>query len=95
MSDRRRSENRERRDALHARFGQYPDCALRPLLALIGITVCQGAAVDGHEISTRGRGGSITDPDNVLPGCRGCHRWVTDHPIEAAEIGAVEASGRR
>lgn len=48
---------------------------------------CPNEAVDPHEIKSRARGGSITDPANIALLCRPCHRWVTEHPLEAAEIG--------
>lgn len=55
---------------------------------------CTGAMDDGHEVHTRGRGGSITDPDNILMVCRPCHDWITDHPREADCAGyTVPSSG--
>lgn len=47
----------------------------------------QAEAVDPHELLSRARGGSITDPFNVVPLCRPCHDWVTEHPAEAEEQG--------
>ena len=44
-------------------------------------------ADDLHEIVSRARGGSVTDPENVVPLCRPHHIWVTEHPKEAAELG--------
>lgn len=46
---------------------------------------------DMHEILTRGRGGSPTDPDNILCLCRDCHEWVTTHEEEARKLGLVRA----
>lgn len=54
--------------------------------------VCTGYAVDVHEIVTRARGGSITDPANCRTVCRACHDWITDHPTEAAALGLVRWS---
>lgn len=34
---------------------------------------------DPHEVMPRGRGGSITDPANIVLVCRGCHDWITRH----------------
>lgn len=48
---------------------------------------CQSRADDLHEIVSRARGGSVTDPENVVPLCRPHHIWVTEHPKEAAELG--------
>lgn len=46
---------------------------------------------DLHEILTRGRGGDPTDPENILCLCRECHRWVTEHEVEARALGLVRA----
>ena len=49
---------------------------------------CTRLADDVHEILTRGRGGSITDPGNLAPMCRSCHgeatneaRWAYDQGL--------------
>lgn len=42
-----------------------------------------------HEILTRARGGSPTDPDNILCLCRDCHKWITEHETAARELGLV------
>ena len=44
-------------------------------------------SVDVHEIVSRARGGSITDPLNLVCLCRLCHGWVTTHPKEAEAEG--------
>lgn len=51
------------------------------------IIQCTGYADDLHEILSRARGGSISDPANCIPLCRPHHTWVTEHPIEAKEMG--------
>ena len=48
---------------------------------------CPKYADDLHEILSRARGGSISDPENVVALCRPHHTWVTEHPIEAKEMG--------
>lgn len=50
------------------------------------------ASTDIHEIKTRARGGSITDPDNCVALCRPCHTWVTDNPKAAHEDGWLKHS---
>jgi predicted metal-binding protein len=50
--------------------------------------ICSGRFDDMHEILSRARGGSITDPDNILLVCRSCHRWVTENPWAAEDLGA-------
>lgn len=44
---------------------------------------CTNEMHDGHEIHTRGRGGSITDDENILMTCRTCHTLITDNPAES------------
>lgn len=46
---------------------------------------------DMHEVLTRGRGGSPTDPQNILLVCRECHVWITTHEWEARGMGLVRA----
>jgi hypothetical protein len=55
--------------------------------------VCTDYAQDVHEILTRARGGSITDPDNCLALCRRCHSWLTDHPQFSDEWGFTVHAG--
>lgn len=88
VSDKRRAENIQRREALHAAFGQYPDCTLCPELRAHGITTgCNGKADDADEILRRSAGGSITDVANIRPVGRRCHDWATAHPREMREWG--------
>ena len=54
---------------------------------------CHAAAsTDVHEIKSRARGGSITDPDNLCALCRSCHEWVTTHPTDAQQQGWLAPS---
>lgn len=53
---------------------------------------CQRWAVDLHEPLTRARGGSILDPGNTIAVCRGCHRWIHDHPEEATAMGLLRTA---
>lgn len=78
MSTKRRRENRERRKNLHAAYGERPYCQAR----IAG--VCTGWATDGHELLLRSSGGSITDPANVMPVCRPCHRVITEMAADEA-----------
>jgi hypothetical protein len=57
--------------------------------------VCTGYSVDVHEVVTRGRGGSITDPANCRTVCRACHDWIGAHPRLALEMGLVRSSWER
>src|SRR5690606_28716508 len=80
MSARRRAENRERREIAHATFGDAPLCA---------IPGCGRLADDVHEPLTRARGGSITDPSNMVPLCRDCHDVVQRGPQWAYDLGPM------
>lgn len=82
-SDHRRREDRERAPILKA-LREGP-CQAR-------LDGCLGRATDGHEILSRARGGSITDPRNVIGVCRPCHSWITTHPKEATELGFLRHS---
>lgn len=48
--------------------------------------VC-GGAMDPHEPLTRGRGGSIVDPENLMWICRNHHDYFHAHPMEAEAFG--------
>lgn len=81
VSAKRAAENRVRRQVAHATFGRDPWCH-RP--------GCTSPAVDCHEPLTRSRGGSITDPNNMVPLCRPCHDEVTfGEPAWAYELGLL------
>lgn len=47
---------------------------------------------DVHEVLSRGRGGSITDPDNCIAVCRPCHDWIGQHPALAQELGLLAST---
>lgn len=55
---------------------------------------CSGP-LDPHEPLTRARGGSITDPDNLMWICRTHHDWLHAHPVEAHEVGLLKHSWER
>ena len=76
VSSKRAKEQRQRSKVLAEVFGATPPCAR-----------CGGPADDAHELLSRARGGSITDPTNIVPLCRADHRWITEHPAEAAAEG--------
>ena len=54
---------------------------------------CGARADDAHEILSRARGGSITDPANLVALCRLCHDFITCNPLLAERVGlALRAS---
>ncbi len=86
-SAKRRVENVERRVVLEQLVAERgPGCEAR----VEG--VCTGQAQDGHEVLTRARGGSITDPANIKILCRRCHDWIGTHPEAAHERGLLKHS---
>jgi hypothetical protein len=96
VSKKRARENRERRRVMMETFGRYPKCyGCEPLRALGVVTGCDGLATDAHEILSRARGGSITDPANIVPLGRKCHDYVTAHPVDAAMAGLSRSAGPR
>lgn len=63
---------------------------------LAEIALCQRCGKrrpdDIHEVKPRGRGGSITDPDNLVAVCRNCHEWITRNPAQAHTEGWLKHS---
>lgn len=92
VSAKRRALLRERKKLTDAmkREGpvmcQFYEAVGRALAEISSMPGC-GYADDLHEIVSRARGGSIVDPENVVPLCREHHRWVTEHPLEAEKLG--------
>lgn len=86
-----RSEKRERvyelrREFVNKLLNEHPYCEAK-------LDMCTLKAVDVHETWPRGRGGGILPGGNVfMCVCRLCHRWITDHPAEAHELGFVRHS---
>ena len=48
---------------------------------------CGQRADDLHELRSRARGGSVSDPENCVPVCRTCHDWIGTHSIQATAEG--------
>lgn len=53
---------------------------------------CTMVATDGHEILTRARGGSATEPENILLVCRNCHDWIHNNPVKAKQLGFLKSA---
>lgn len=51
---------------------------------------CTGEMHHTHEITPRGAGGSITDPENCLAACFFCHQWIHDHSNAARTKGLLK-----
>ena len=89
VSARRRRANVERRRVVAELM-----LTRGPLCQAQIAAVCINIAVDAHEVLTRARGGSITDPANILLVCRTCHRWIGDNPDAATERGLIRSALR-
>lgn len=55
------------------------------------LKVCTGQWVDMHERLARSQGGDPLDADNIVLLCRSCHRYITDNPKKALELGFRES----
>lgn len=86
-SARRQRQLRERRAAIKAKYGEQDVVMCEVGQAVNG--ECQGVAVDVHEPHTRARGGSISDPENMVAVCRSCHDWIHGNPFEATKLGLL------
>lgn len=71
MSVKRAKAQRQRTKMLKETFGNDPACA---------VPWCGRQADDAHEVLLRSRGGSIIDPANIRPLCRGHHDEITFRP---------------
>jgi hypothetical protein len=79
QSKKRQAENRERVQVLKAKYGLAP--------VRCEVPGCVREANDAHEVLTRARGGSITDPDNIRAVCRPHHDEIGAEAPWAYELG--------
>lgn len=94
VSAKRKAENQKRERAKQVvRERARGRCEALTLAGSVEPTMryCAGPW-DFHEVLTRARGGSISDPENILHVCRRHHDWITDHPQEAHDLGLVAHS---
>ena len=83
VSKRRRAENVVRRQVLAelvAARGPWCEAKLHG---------CSGLADDGHERKRRSQGGDPLNPDEIVLLCRPCHRFASEFPEAAHELGLV------
>ena len=88
VSSKRQAENKLRREVIKQKYGEG-DVSCEVAIN----RRCEGKAVDVHEPHTRARGGSITDPDNMLAICRSCHNWIHSNPVLASSLGLLSKTG--
>lgn len=82
VSPKRAKQNRLRRKNIEAAYGTNPQCFYPD---------CNRPADDAHELLSRARGGSITDPANVVPLCREHHDLITTEPLLAESLGLARS----
>ncbi|MEO3869417.1 hypothetical protein ABGB18_11345 [Nonomuraea sp. B12E4] len=78
QSKKRQQENRDRHAMKNAMFPDSRPPCIVPWCGLL--------ADDLHEPLTRARGGSITEPDNAVPTCRGHNDELTNEPAWGYEL---------
>lgn len=88
VSAKRAALQRDRQATVQAVLDRDRACRAASLVPEVR---CWGP-LDVHEILTRARGGSITDPDAALALCRNHHDWVHNHPVVAHERGLLAHS---
>jgi hypothetical protein len=74
----------ERRRRWRERYGVRPDCWTEGI-----VPACPRwphRAETGHEPARRSQGADETDPAQGFPICDLGHRWIHDHPAEAARL---------
>lgn len=54
--------------------------------------VCSGRSEHCHEKLSRGRGGSLSDLDNLMSSCDLCNTFVSDNPAWSEERGFLVSS---
>jgi len=85
VSLKRARENRQPRAMACERFPEMnPRCV---------VPWCTRPADALHEILSRARGGSITDPENTVPACNPCNEELTHEPGWGYELGLIKHSG--
>jgi hypothetical protein len=89
VSRKRAKQNKQREGVLRAKFGERPwPCAFWDYApgSAWPWPSCYGR-VDGHEIKSRAQGGSITDPDNIVPLCAVHNEFIASHRALGEAIG--------
>lgn len=96
VSDKRAAENKARASAMavvaRRSGGRCEAAAMIVTVDPVAASRCKVKAVDGHEKLKRSRGGSITDPRNIVHCCRSCHTWTEAEVALATECGLLVPS---
>ena len=93
VSVKRAKQNRERTKVIKEILRYRSHCEAGPkIVAADRRHFCRVTPDDVHEPLTRARGGSITDPDNMVLVCRPCHDWIHNNPALAKEVGLLKSA---
>ena len=77
----------DRRPRIEAIVAAGVGCLICPLLVEAGVTVrCAGRVEGLHERRKRSSGGSLVNPENLIPSCNWSNGWVEDEPRLAREL---------
>ena len=77
----------ERAPAVRALVEAGEPCRIGPLLAEAGLEPsCSGRVSGLHERRKRSAGGSLTNPENLIPACDWCNGWIEDEPGLARDL---------
>jgi hypothetical protein len=87
VSKKRAQENRQRSKIRAELMDRITSCQAGSIIAPRDPAHrCWRTPSDIHEPLTRARGGSITDPENMVVVCRSCHDWIHRNPLLALEL---------
>jgi hypothetical protein len=82
----------ERIPMIESMIAEGRRCEIGPVLTRHGLDAskrCRGKIEGLHELRKRSAGGSLRNPDNLVPACNLCNGWVEDEPDEARILGFV------
>jgi hypothetical protein len=94
VSNKRQAENRVRRKVVKELARHIDHCQAGERIVTLADPHhrCAGEIHDPHERLPRGRGGSITDPANIILVCRPCHDWIGTHMTLADDLELLESA---
>lgn len=84
---RERLMREDRRPRIEAIVAEGVGCLIGPLLVDAGLDVrCSGRVEGLHERRKRSAGGSLVNPENLIPACNRCNGFVEDEPRLVREL---------
>lgn len=79
----------DRRPRIERIVASGVECLIGPLLAETGWGGCSGGVEGLHERRKRSAGGSLVNPENLIPACNACNGFIEDHPEVARGFGTA------